>query len=103
MQIIAKKAFTLVEVMIIIIVIGLLAAMAIPAFHKVRINSLAKSVARGETISDEQRRLLEDNLNHVNDDLRAKITRRAPSVVEISVDNFQTIVINGKTYKLVPQ
>ncbi|MEN8661295.1 MAG: prepilin-type N-terminal cleavage/methylation domain-containing protein [Lentimonas sp.] len=40
----SKKAFTLVEIMIVVVVIGLLAAMAIPAFQKVRETSQNKTV-----------------------------------------------------------
>ncbi|MGJ3242619.1 MAG: type II secretion system protein [Opitutales bacterium] len=40
-----KKGFTLVEIMIVVVIIGLLAAMAIPAFQKVRDSSQASRIA----------------------------------------------------------
>ena len=42
----SKKGFTLVEIMIVVVIVGLLATMAIPAFQKVRETSLEKAIRK---------------------------------------------------------
>lgn len=59
----SKKGFTLVEIMIVVVIIGLLAAMAIPAFQKVRQDSRASAVENDarQLASAAQQYMLENN------------------------------------------
>ncbi|MEM7789896.1 MAG: prepilin-type N-terminal cleavage/methylation domain-containing protein [Verrucomicrobiota bacterium] len=58
----SKKGFTLVEIMIVVVIIGLLAAMAIPAFNKVREQSREKAITNNlrQVASAGQQYILEE-------------------------------------------
>lgn len=103
----------LIEVMIIIVIIGLLAAMAIPAYLKVKETNIAKAIQRGDKVSREDRAWYEGKKNR-----GTKVEpKETPSPADASVpivtldnkrfylvlkDEAQETRINGKTYWLIP-
>ncbi|MFP4156968.1 MAG: type II secretion system protein [Opitutales bacterium] len=63
----SKKGFTLVEIMIVVVIIGLLAAMAIPAFQKVREQAREKAMTNNlrQIASAGQQYILEEGTSSV--------------------------------------
>jgi len=62
----SKKGFTLVEIMIVVVIIGLLAAMAIPAFRKIRESSRSSAMDNdARQLAAAQPYMLENSLSTV--------------------------------------
>ena len=69
-----RKGFTLVEIMIVVVIIGLLAAMAIPAFQKVRETSRQKAMVNNlrQVASAGQQYILDKGVSTVSYSLLVK-------------------------------
>jgi type IV pilus assembly protein PilA len=97
-----NKAFTLVEIMIVVVIIGLLAAMAIPAFQKVRQSSQDKAVlnnARQLSAASDQY-FLENGVSTVVSDSLVGATNYVKAVNTVAGETYPDGYTQGITISI---
>jgi len=89
----SKKGFTLVEIMIVVVIIGLLAAMAVPAFNKVRENAREKTVTENlrQVASNAQQYLLETGESQVS--YSSLVPTYFANIQTVADENYGALVI----------
>lgn len=98
-----KKGFTLVEIMIVVVIIGLLAAMAVPAFQAVRDNARRTAVENNlrQIASAAQQYMLEEGVLTVDyDTIIAADPPLLNPINPIAQEDYSAITVDEDTTQL---
>lgn len=93
----SKKGFTLVEIMIVVVIIGLLAAMAIPAFKKVRDTAQKKAILNNlrQLASAADQYFLENGVTTVSSANLVGTDKFVKSVDPVAGETYPTSIDQG--------
>lgn len=95
----SNRAFTLVEIMIVVVIIGLLAAMAIPAFQKVRVASQDKAVLNNarQMVAAADQYYLENGATFANSSSLVGATNYVKALNTVASETYPTGYTQGVT------